>query len=461
MRPPATCALALALTALGCVHYQPRPISPDESLAAFSARTLADPGLRAFLAANRAEVPDASRPWGLATLTLAAFYFNPDLDVARAELAAARAGAVTAGARENPAVALSAGYDTTTPVSLVSPWVLGFNLDVPLTTAGKRAHRVAQARNLVEVARFNLAAAAWQVRSRVRASLVELRAATESDTLLRDQEAIERTNAEVLERQLEAGAVSPAEVTQAHLALASARVVLADAGARLAAARAQLAESVGVPVAAVDGAPLSTEGLDEPSAEIPTAEARRHAVLNRADVLGALAEYAASQAALQLEIARQYPDIHLGPGYEFDQGNDKWFLALSLPLPVVNRNRGPIAEAEAARAAAAARFTAVQAHAVALVDQAAAAYGAARAAAEQAGRAQADLGEQERAAQARFDAGEISRLELGGARLERVAAALVLLDARTKAATALGQLEDAMQTPSEPLDRLTEPPRRV
>lgn len=437
----------LAVVLAGCVHYQARPISPPDSLATFEARTLDDPGLRQFLQANHSALPSAAAPWELPPLTLVAFYYNPDLDVARAELAAAEAGTVTAGARENPTAALSGGRNTTTPVDLISPWILGFNLDIPITTAGKRGHRIAQATSLAEAARFNLAAVAWQVRSGVRASLVELYAATRAEELLSEQETIQQDNAAMLERQLEAGAVSSFELTQARLALAAARIARRDATARKIAARARLVGALGIPAAALEGVPLSFEGIMGATHEAPTKEARRQAVLNRADVLGALAEYAASQAALQLEIAKQYPDIHLGPGYEFDQGDNKWFLALSLPIPIVNSNRGPIGEAEARRTAAAARFVAAQVHAVGQVDQAAAAYDAVRDAATTAERMVGDLEKQERTARARFEAGEISRLELGGARLERVSAALARLDATVKAQSALGQLEDAMQSP--------------
>ncbi len=437
----------LAVVLASCIHYQPKPISPPDTLAAFEARTLDDPGLRQFLQENHETAPASGTAWGLRPLTLVAFYYNPDLDVARAELAAAEAGTVTAGARENPAAALSGGRNTTTPVDLISPWILGFNLDIPLTTAGKRGHRIAQAKNLAEAARFNLAAVAWQVRSLARASLVELYAATKAEELLSEQETIQQDNAALLERQLEVGAVSSVEVTQVHLALAAARIARRDATARKIAARAQLAGALGIPAAALEGAPLSFESVMGTAEEVPTPHARRQAVLNRADVLGALAEYAASQAALELEIAKQYPDIHLGPGYEFDQGDNKWFLALSLPLPIVNRNRGPIGEAEARRTAAAARFVAVQAHAVGQVDEAVAAYGAARETAATAEHMAGDLEKQERTARARFEAGEISRLELGGVRLERVSASLARLDALIKAQSALGQLEDAMQSP--------------
>ena len=80
--------------------------------------------------------------------------------------------------------------------------------------------------------------------------------------------------------------------------------------------------------------------------------------------MGALADFAASQATLRLEIAKQYPDVRLSPGYQYDQGDNKWSLGLSVDLPVLNRNQGPIAEAKARRSEAAARFNAVQAKAL-------------------------------------------------------------------------------------------------
>jgi outer membrane protein, heavy metal efflux system len=461
MRWLVPCAAALALAAGGCVHFQPRPISPERTLAAFSSRSLDDAGLRRFLHDNGAPSPGPTQPWDLQGLTLAAFYFSPDLDVARADLAAARAAKITAAGRQNPSVAFSPGYSTSTPAGTISPWILTFNLDIPLTTAGKRGYTIAQASSLAEGARFQFAAAAWAIRSRVRASLVELEAARAAETLQREQESILAENAGLLDRQLAAGEAAPPDVTQAHLALASARAALADAGARAMSARAALADAIGVPADALTAVIFSPAGLDGPEEGVPTAEAKRKAVLNRADVLAALAQYAASQSALQLEIARQYPDIHLGPGYEFDQSNDKWFLGLSLSLPIVNRNRGPIAEAEAARGAAAARFVAIQAHALAEIDAAAAGLTQARAAAAEAANAAADQEKRERAVQARFAAGDISRVELDGARLEVVAAQLALLDARSRAQAAIGRLENAMQCTSEPIDRIVASPRRA
>ena len=180
---------------------------------------------------------------------------------------------------------------------------------------GKRGYRIAQAAHLSDAARFNLASTAWQVRSRVRKSLLALYAAGESEALLKKQEALQAESVRLLEAQLQAGAVSPFEVTQSRVALNQTRFAVHDAEKQAATARVQLAEALGVPLAALDGVALSFDDFKQFPGDVPDAVARRQALLNRADILGALAEYAATQSALQLEIAKQYPNIHLNPGY--------------------------------------------------------------------------------------------------------------------------------------------------
>jgi cobalt-zinc-cadmium efflux system outer membrane protein len=167
-------------------------------------------------------------------------------------------------------------------------------------------------------------------------------------------------------------------------------------------------------------------------------------------VRGALAEYAASQSALQLEIANQYPDLHLGPGYAWNNGNagdSQWELGLSVTLPVLNHNQGPVAEAEAKRALAAAHFLTVQADAVAGIDSALAGY---RAALQQVATAKALLDnarKQLNSVRAREQAGEVDPLAVANAEVEFAAGAQNRLNALVQAQQSLGQLEDAAQSP--------------
>jgi len=436
-----------ALGAAGCVHYQPHQIDAAKQADDFQARQLVNAELRAFLEKNLArQLTDwPVRSWDFERLTLAAFYYQPSLDVARAQWAVATAGKITAGERPNPTLSVTPAYNTTTKIP--SPWIVTPSLDIPIETAGKRGYRIAQAEQLSEVARLNIAAVAWQLRSAVRRSLVNLDAALATEALLLEQQKIQSENLRLLDLQYQAGSISAFELTQARVAADSTQLAWRDAERQSAEARVQLAQAIGIPVRSLDGVEFSFESLHAMPAEVVPAEARRQALLNRADILGALAEYAASQSALQLEIAKQYPDIHLNPGYEFDQGDNKWMLGLSVTLPMLNHNQGAIAEAAARRTEAAAKFNALQASVLAEIDLSLAGY---RATLQKQADAEAmlvDLQRQEKTASALLDAGEISKSELAGLQLQFSAAALARQDSLTQARQAKGQLEDALQSP--------------
>src|SRR5580700_12322477 len=84
-------------------QYHPRPMSAADSAASFEARSLADPGLRTFAEKYLGHPVSPWPPeWDLQTLSLAALYFNPELDAARARIAESQAALVTAAARPNP-----------------------------------------------------------------------------------------------------------------------------------------------------------------------------------------------------------------------------------------------------------------------------------------------------------------------------------------------------------------------
>lgn len=455
-------ALVLVLASSGaCVHYQPKPISPETSLEDFEARRLDAPELATFLEARgeAAEWPPAA--WGLHELTLAAFFFSPILDEARARWGVARGGVITAGARSTPSVTGGVGYNATTPVDEVTPWIPEVALDLPLDIAGKRGIRIAEARQRSESARFALLTTAWDVRRRVRGAYLDLYLARQRDSLLSEQLEIRSEAARILEARRAAGEASPTEVTRARIDLAATRSAALDAAAGAAMARSELADALGVPPRAVDGIRLDFGAPGRLRGVTPPVEARRRAILGRTDLLGALADYEGTQMALKLEVRNQYPDISLGPGYQLDQTDTKWTLSLGISLPFLSGgNRGPIAEKLAAREEAAARFLALQSRVLADVEGAVASAGVSRAQVQAADTLLAELEQQATMARAAYDVGEISRLDLLGLRAETVATALLRLDALDRAQRALGALEDAMQSPLDVGAWVLEPPKR-
>lgn len=439
------------LLLVGCTSYTAKPIVASDTMATFEARTLDDIGLKNFIQQNgesRARNwPPAS--WDLNLLTLAALYYSPDLDVARAQWGVIKAGVITAGTIPNPGLGLST--QPVNSISGISPWPLGWNLDIPVETAGKRGYRIEQSKHLSQAARFNLYGAAWQVRSRLKAALIELYLTQESVTWLGKQESSRSEMAVLMDRRLAEGAISLPETTQARIALAQSRLALQEAQRRHDATLAQVAGVIGLPASRLHGINLSFAELTEAlrPENLPSLEARRQALLNRTDIRAALAEYEASQIALQLEIARQYPDIHLGPAYVWDQGL-QWQVGVSFSLPLFNRNDGPIAEAEARREEVAAKFNALQARAINEVDSTWISY---QAVSRQLTEADALFQEQQkhqRSIVAEFNIGESDRLALTGGQLELISAALARLDAQGKLMQSLGLLEDAIQRPLAP-----------
>jgi cobalt-zinc-cadmium efflux system outer membrane protein len=448
---PVTAALlTLLLPATGCYHYRPQPIQPPALEQQYHSRSLADVGLKEFVEAQPTGKRSSWPPgeMDLDALTLVAFYFHPDLDAARARLAVAEASVITASTRPRPTISGGAGYTD----SNAAPYVLRFGLDWPLETAGKRDYRTQRAQNLTQAARLSLGETAWQVRSRVRSAVLDHLLASRDLEVLRREEATREEALKVFEERLEVGEVSRPEVDSARTALTLLEVTAQRATGAEKESRAALESVLGVAPGALDGVRLSWESLEEPPGEqsLPLRIVQRAGLVNRLDIQRLLAEYAASESALQLEAARQYPDVRISPGYSFGDGNNSYSIGPSFLLPLRDRNQGPIAEAEARRKEVAVRFLAQQAVAIDQMERALIRY---RAALAEFGDADSKLKnlleDRERAVQEQLRAGEADRLALVGVRLEAAAAARARLSALRAAQTALGALEDAVQSPLE------------
>ncbi len=449
-------ALAAALMSLvACIRYHPRPIAPAKTMEDFESRRLDSPELGAFLIANKEAEAWPPAAWDLKSLTLAALYFHPDMDIARAQWGVARGGRITAGERPNPALNPSLGYNTTSPTSEVTPWIPEVALELTIETAGKRGIRIAEARHLAEAARWQILSTAWDVRSRLRGALLEVYTAGEMETLLADQEKLQTEFVRILELQRDAGEVSTYDLTQARVALDASRLAAIEAARAKEDATARLAGALGLSRRALEGLTLSFDAFRGLEPDFPAGEIRRHAVVNRSDILSALAEYEASQSALKLEIAKQYPDISLGPDYQLDQTDSKWTLGLGLVLPLLSRNRGPIAEALAGREESAARFLALQSRVIGELDAAIEDCRAAVLKSRAADDMVANLARQERAARSQRELGEISKLEFLGIQLELNAGAQARLEALLQAQEAVGRLESAAQSPLDVKDWIT------
>jgi len=350
----------------------------------------------------------------------------------------------------NPDLGVTPGFNSTSGYSApVSPWILDVALDIPIETAGKRGYRIAEARYLSESARLQIAQTAWELRHEVREALLNLYAAIQKEALLDIREVLEKDKVKLLKQLLDLGEISANELSLARVTHEETRLAWLDEDKRKVQARMQLAAAIGVPAKALEAIEFRFDAFEVLPDEAPAADAQRRAMLNREDLLGAMAEYQTSQSALQREVARQFPDVHLGPGYEFDQSEDKWMLGLSLNLPIFNQNKGAIAQAEARREQAAAKFMAVQAGIVSDIEQAVASYRACLRKVEAAELLSKELQVTVDRLRKMYEAGEVVMLKVTAAELELNTNAVNRLDAHVEALRTLGQLEDAMHVAAD------------
>ncbi len=428
--------IILPLLLSACASFQPRPISAEKTCADFNARTLDHSGLQGFLAEQKAS--DGS--WTVDRLALAAAYFHPDVALARAEAEEVAAAIQTAGQRPNPVFTFGPQF-ASNHVNPITPWFMAGALSIPIETAGKRARRTEQALAAAEAARWRVSSRAWAARSRVRTAMLELHGARENIRLLETEQKLHDEAIRKLTAQMDAGDVSPFELTQARLMLNRTRLALQDAQRLAATGEAKLAVAIGVPLNALRAVNLDFaefHRLPEPG------NSRRRALTQRADLMVLLAEYAAAESALRLEIARQYPDLRLSPGYDYNQGQNRWQLGLNLELPF-NRNAGAIAQAEAKRKTAEARFLAQQSAIQGELDIALAAYQASRAKAATAATLAQEASDASGTTRRMVEAGQVSALELTRRQIEASTANVALMTANIEAQSAAGSLEDAMQ----------------
>ncbi len=435
----------------GCAtrRYQAIPLVPSETASRLEARSMAEPGLQAYVETHlgHAVSPWPPKTWDLRMFSLAALYFNPAMETARARVAEAEAATVTAGARPNPTLSIAPG--------IPSPYLFNLEFAAPVETAGKRGYRMQSARSLDQAARYDLADSAWRVRSGVRAALLNCLLAARGLESMHSEEEFRAEQVRLLDQRLAVGEIPRPEVDTARIELSRIRSSIAAAEGQLSESRAALAASIGLPGAALEGVVFSWTDLESPpSAEsLSPATIKREAVLNRLDVRRALAQYAAAEADLQLEIAKQYPDVQIGPGYTYEEGNSFFTIGFSATLPIFNRNQGPIAEAEARRKVAAAAFLEKQSLVIAESERSLARYTAALKELAEADHSLRNLNDaQLQRMQRAVQLGEEDRLALNGVQIESSVIARLRLDALARAQSALGELEDAVQRPLDPGD---------
>jgi outer membrane protein TolC len=353
-RPVSIAALGATTLLAGCQSYEPRPLDPTAHREAWLARTPADDSVRAF-AVRLAAAGDASAAsfdpgdgLGPDEGEVVALVFNPDLRLARLRAGVAAATAEHAGRWDDPELAIDVLRITE---SVSHPWVITPGLAFTIPVSGRLEAEQDRADAALRVELERIAESEWRTRYDVRRAWLVWSAAhlriAEIEDLIESMDALvasTRRLAESGEMVRTEAALFAIEQMQRRHELRRLRGDLAEAEQRL---RSLLGLSPEAPVSflpALDAGPP----LDPAAADI---------LVDRHPSLARLREaYEVAEHTLRREIRKQYPDLTLGPLYEYDQGQSRIGFLGAIPLPVLNANEQGIAEARAARELARAAF---------------------------------------------------------------------------------------------------------
>ena len=440
-------AIAIGLLLTGCMKYRARPLSAPVLEDQYRARNLDNEAIQQFMHSVgwNQWPPDVLE---LNALTGIAVYYSPDLDVARSQIQIADAAVRTAGARINPFLGADGGYNAQPGAHTIYSFAPTFTVE----TAGKRGYRILLAERDAEAARLSFVETQWLLWSKVRSSLIDYLFAERRLDLVTRENSLRHEITEMLEKRLSVGEASRPEVDVYRVALLRVEAALQTATGDAAQKRVALTTALGLPPEALANRRVEYVNLDAPPAEISLSlrSVQRAGLLHRVDIRRTLAEYAAAETALRLEIAHQYPDLQVGPTLGFEEGFARYTFSAMSALPVFHRNQGPIYAAEAQRRQVEARFRALQSQAIGEMARALALYESALKEWRQESERVATLQrEREQAAQRALEAGQGDRVSLRLAQLETNTASQAQLDALVRVQTALGSLENSVQQPLE------------
>lgn len=280
-------------------------------------------------------------------------------------------GAVEPGTLSVPSIAWE-GEKVQGSHSGFSESELTISIAQPILLGRKRAKRVVVAEREKELVLWDYQAARADVLAQTAMDFVEVLAAQEHIVLERELVELAEEIVRTFSLRVEAGQVSPLELSRAEVALATTQIAYEESLMELEAARAVLASNWGSKRATF----AQVVGRLDETHPVPVVEELEARVNRNPDLARWSTELAARRAEFTLERSQRIPDLTVELGFRstgladskatqygfgssgdfgssrsesgYGAGRDNSLvLGFSLPLPIFDRNQGRIAAAEA------------------------------------------------------------------------------------------------------------------
>ena len=132
-------------------EYVPAPIETNQAINTLVSRDINEPGFIEFMHENGiAHWP--VKQWDIEEITLAALYFNPQIQADFSEFKLNKAQALTFLQRENPVMSVPLEHHSDTSGG-VSPWLIGLLFDFVFERPAKRRAKQDRAQAEIQAAR--------------------------------------------------------------------------------------------------------------------------------------------------------------------------------------------------------------------------------------------------------------------------------------------------------------------
>ena len=271
-------------------------------------------------------------PLSLEAALALAMEHNPGLRAAAQAVAASEGAVIQSAARPNPELAYSQEDTRRETRSMTLQW------NQPIETGGKRAARMKAAEHGRELAQAELEVARAGLRADVRMAFANVLAAQQRVQLHQKTLEIASQARDAAAKRVQAGKAAPLEETKASVAQGSAQLALAQAQSGLRVARQQLAlqwggqpASFGLAVGELTQLPL-----------LPAHALMQEKLEHSPQMLRAQQAVLQARSVAELERAKRLPDpsVSLGMKRAQEVGRNQLVIGISVPLPILDSNRG-------------------------------------------------------------------------------------------------------------------------
>jgi len=351
----------ILLFVAGCEKYHARPLTPSV--------ILMDVERARHLAAENETA--SSEPFTFSRAVELARVHSPALKQTRAEYETALALAKVRTPFPNPAVEVGPQYgfgpDVASTNRLQPFGSIGFTIPT-----GRRLKRQDELNQMqAELSRVELLVRGRELYLELRESYIRLAVSKQRITARQEIAESAEKSTTATKRLVEAGQGTGLDVGLIRLEQARLRTDALAAETTFAQVLGELSSLIGVHSKHFETIPESSLPPMKDSLP-PLSELQTLLLNNHPELARVRAQYEVAERQLHLEIAKQYPDFHIGPSFQRDVGEKKNVLGLTLgiELPVFERNQQAVATAKQRREEIRVKYETAANRALAALDRA-------------------------------------------------------------------------------------------